>query len=95
MSDTIKQKAPAWFMAVAVNFGALGCLLLILSKNLAGLFLQLSLVAILVQNFHTFFMANALEVLGSSAFAVPLLLILIAICLVTLAAKARRMHWTT
>lgn len=145
MSDSMKQKAPGWFMAVAVlallwnlmgvfafitqvtmtpetlaqlpqnqqnlytsiptwvtvayaiavNFGVLGCLLLILKKSLAGMFLQLSLAAVLAQNFYSFFMANVLEVLGSTALVLPLLVILIAICLVVLAAKARRMHWTS
>ena len=144
MSDTMKQKAPGWFMAVAilallwnllgvfafiaqvtmspealatlpqeqqdlftsmptwatvafavaVNFGALGSLLLVLKKNLAGLFLQLSLAGILIQNVHGFFMTNALEVYGNKALVMPVIVILIAIYLVYLAAKAKRMGWT-
>lgn len=89
---------PTWVTvsyAIAVNFGFLGCLLLILKKNLAGMFLQLSLVAVLVQNFYSFFMANAFDVLGRTALVLPLLVILIAIGLVMLAAKAKRVHWTT
>jgi len=89
---------PTWVtvaFAVAVNFGALGCLLLILKKNLAGLFLQLSLVAVLVQFAYNFFMANTLEVYGMTAMVLPIFTILVSIYLVTLAAKAKRMHWTS
>lgn len=89
---------PTWVtvaFAVAVNFGALGCLLLVLKKNLAGLFLQLSLVAILVQWFYNFFIARMLDVYGNVAMVMPIVTILIAVYLVTLAAKAKRQHWTT
>lgn len=145
MSDTMKGKAPGWFMvvavlallwnlmgvfafiaqmtmspeamsvlpqeqqdlynsmptwatvafAVAVNFGALGSLLLVLKKNLAGLFLQLSLVGVVVQNIHSFFMTNAVEVLGTAALVMPIVVIIISILLVVLAAKAKRMRWTS
>jgi hypothetical protein len=144
MSDTMKQKAPGWFLvvavvallwnllgvfafiaqmtmspealaalpqdqqdlytsmptwatvafAVAVNFGALGSLLLVLKKNMAGLFLQLSLAAVIVQNFHSSFMTNALEVYGAQALIMPVSIIIVAIYLVFLAAKAKRMRWT-
>jgi len=87
---------PTWAtvaFAVAVNFGALGSLLLVLKKSLAGLFLQLSLAGILVQNFYGFFMTNALEVSGNIALVMPIVVILIAIYLVYLAAKAKRLGW--
>jgi len=88
---------PTWAtvaFAVAVNFGALGSLLLVLKKSLAGLFLQLSLAGILVQNFYGFFMTNALEASGNIALVMPIVVILIAIYLVYLAAKAKRLGWT-
>ena len=89
---------PTWAtvaFAVAVNFGALGSLLLVLKKNMAGMFLQLSLLAVLVQNFHSSFMTNALEVYGTQALIMPIVVIIIAIFLVVLAAKAKRMRWTS
>lgn len=87
---------PVWAtvaFAVAVNFGALGSLLLILKKSMAGLFLQLSLAGVVIQNIHSFFMTNAVEVLGAAALIMPILVILISIYLVVLAAKAKHRGW--
>ncbi|MDX2428270.1 MAG: hypothetical protein QNK22_06230 [Xanthomonadales bacterium] len=92
------ENTPAWAtaaFAVAVNFGALGCVLLLLKRNLAGLFLQLSLAGVLVQMFHSFFMSKSFEVFGPGGLVMPLMVIVIAIYLVVLAAKARTNHWTS
>jgi len=92
------ENAPAWAtaaFAVAVNGGVLGCMLLLLKRNLAGLFLQLSLAGVLVQNFHAFFMSNALEVYGTGGLVMPVLVLIIAIYLVVLAAKAKANHLTS
>ena len=92
------ENTPKWAtaaFAVAVNGGALGCLLLLLKRNLAGLFLQLSLAGVLVQMFHSFFMSNSFEVLGPGGTVMPVMVIVIAVYLVTLAAKARTNRWTS
>ncbi len=99
------ETTPAWAtaaFAVAVNFGALGCILLLLRRNLAGLFLQLSLAGVLVQMFHAFFMSNSFEVFGPGGMVMPVLVIVIAIYLVVLAAQGQgkpldelRNHWST
>ena len=91
------ESTPAWAtaaFAVAVNGGALGCLLLVLKKNLAGVFLQLSLAGVLVQMFHSFFMSNSFEVFGPGGMIMPVMVLVIAIYLVTLAAKAKTLRWT-
>lgn len=91
------ENTPAWAtaaFAVAVNFGALGCVLLLLRKNLAGLFLQLSLAGVLVQMFHSFFMSKSFEVFGPGGLVMPLLVLVIAIYLVLLAARAKTNGWT-
>ena len=70
----IMENTPQWAIAafaVAVNGGALGCLLLLLKRSLAGLFLQLSLAGVLVQMFHAFFMSQSLEVFGSGGLVMP------------------------
>jgi len=88
---------PTWAIAafaVAVHGGALGCLLLILKKNLAGLFLQLSLAGVLVQMYHSFFMSKNFDVFGPGAMVMPIMVLLIAIYLVTLAARAKARKWT-
>lgn len=92
------ENTPAWAtaaFAVAVNFGVLGCLLLLLKKNLAGLFLQLSLAGVLVQMYHAFFMTRSFEVFGPGGMVMPVMVIIIAIYLVTLAAKAKAHRWTS
>ena len=92
------ENTPAWAtaaFAVAVNFGALGCVLLLLRKNLAGLFLQLSLTGVLVQMFHSFFMSKSFEVFGPGGLVMPVMVIVIAIYLVVLAAKAKMRRWTS
>ena len=92
------EDTPAWAtaaFAVAVNFGALGCVLLLLRKNLAGLFLQLSLAGVLVQMFHSFFMSKSFEVFGPGGLVMPVMVIVIAIYLVVLAANANTKRWTS
>ena len=92
------ESTPAWAtaaFAVAVNCGALGCLLLVLKRNLAGLLLQLSLAGVLVQMFHAFFMSKSFEVFGPGGMIMPVMVIVIAIYLVVLAAKAKTLRWTS
>lgn len=92
------ENTPAWAtaaFAVAVNGGALGCVLLLLKRNLAGIFLQLSLAGVLVQMFHSFFMSNAFEVIGPGGLIMPVMVLAVAIYLVTLAAKAKVHRWTS
>ena len=92
------ENTPEWAtaaFAIAVNGGVLGCLLLLLKRNLAGLFLQLSLAGVLVQMFHSFFMSKSFEVFGPGGMVMPIMVMLIAIYLVTLAAKAKNNHWTS
>lgn len=92
------ENTPAWAtaaFAIAVNCGTLGCLLLLLRRNLAGLFLQLSLAAVLVQMYHAIFIGHAIDVFNPGNLAMPVMVIVIAIYLVTLAAKARMNRWTS
>jgi len=91
------ETTPAWAtaaFAVAVNGGALGCLLLLLKRSLAGFFLQLSLAGVLVQMFHAFFMSQSYEVYGPGGMAMPVMVILVAVYLVILAATAKSNGWT-
>lgn len=91
------ENTPVWAtaaFAIAVNGGALGCLLLLLKKNLAGILLRLSLAAVLVQMFHSFFMSKSYEVLGPGSIIMPIMVIIIAIYLVMLANQARTNRWT-
>jgi len=93
----VLENTPAWAtaaFAVAVHGGVLGCLLLLLKKNLAGLLLQLSLAGVALQMFHAYFISNSFEVFGPGAI-MPIMVIVIAVYLVSLAAKAKANRWTT
>jgi hypothetical protein len=88
---------PVWAtaaFAIAVNGGALGCLLLLLKRNLAGLFLQVSLAGVLVHEFFTFFISEFSEVFSPGNLVMPVMVLVIAVYLVILAAKAKANHWT-
>ena len=90
------QDVPSWAIAafaIAVHAGALGCLLLVLRKSLAVAVLWLSLIGALVQMYHSFFVANALEVLGPGGLVMPVLVIVVAIYLVVLARSAKGRGW--
>ena len=90
------ENVPAWVtsaFAIAVNAGALGCLLLLLRKAVALPVLILSLAAVLVQMFHAFFMTNSIEVLGAGAAIGPTFVIVIGIYLVWFANDAKQKGW--
>jgi len=91
------ESTPDWAtaaFAIAVNGGVLGCLLLLLKRKLAGLFLQLSLAGVLVQMYHAFFVSNSIDVFGPGGAVMPVMVIVIAVYLVMLAAKAKANRWT-
>jgi hypothetical protein len=91
------ESTPEWAtaaFAIAVNGGVLGCLLLLLKRKLAGLFLKLSLAGVLVQMYHSFFMSNPMDVVGPAGMVMPVMVIVIAVYLVMLAEKAKANHWT-
>ena len=90
------ESTPSWAtsaFAIAVNAGAIGCLLLVLRKALALPVLLLSLAGVLVQMFHNFFLSDAVEVMGAAAVVGPIFVIVIGIYLVWFAHDAKRKGW--
>lgn len=88
---------PAWATgayAIAVFGGLLGCILLLMRRNLAVPVLGLSLAGVLVQNLHNFMMANTLDVMGPSALILPSVVLLFAILLLFAAVKAKSQGWS-
>ncbi|MCW8878504.1 MAG: hypothetical protein OQJ89_00300 [Kangiellaceae bacterium] len=76
---------PAWMdytYAAAVFGGALGCVALLLRNAFALPLFVISLVGVLIQHYHTFFMSNAFEVYGNQAVVMPLVVITVAVGLV-------------
>lgn len=91
------EMTPAWVtaaFAIAVWGGLLGCLALLLRKKWAKTILTLSLIGILVQMSHSFFMTNAIEVYGQvQGIVTPLIVIIIGIALVKFAGIAEKRNW--
>jgi len=90
------ENVPAWATAayaIAVNAGALGCVLLLLRKALALPVLVVSLVGVLVQFGHAWFMSPALEVMGASTVVFPLVIMGIGVYLIWVANDAKSKGW--
>lgn len=89
---------PTWALAafaVGVFGGALGSLLLVLKKNLAGPVLWISLIGVVIQMSYGVVIAKSYEVLGPTSVVMPLLVVVVAVYLVMLAAKAKSNGWTS
>ncbi|QBA64203.1 hypothetical protein [Muriicola soli] len=93
----LMENTPAWVtaaFAIAVWFGAAGCIGLLLRKKWAKSVLGFSLIGVLVQTGYGFFMTNATEVYGKTeAVIIPLMVITIAILLVFFARLSERKTW--
>jgi ABC-type transport system involved in cytochrome c biogenesis permease subunit len=90
------ENAPVWAIsafAIAVNGGALGCLLLLLRQTWAFPVLVASLVGVLVQMYHSFFIANSIEVYGPGRMIMPAMILVIAIFLVWYSKGAKEKGW--
>ena len=90
------SNTPLWsFIAfgVAVIGGFIGCGALLFRKKIANIFLQLSLIGIVIQMYHNFILANGLEVYGADKIAIPVMVIIFAIFLIWLANYATKKQW--
>jgi hypothetical protein len=93
----LMESTPAWVtaaFAIAVWFGAAGCIGLLLRKKWAKSALGMSLIGVLVQTGYGFFMTNATEVYGQTeAVIIPMMVIGIGIFLVFFARLSERKLW--
>jgi len=92
----IYLSTPLWAttaFACAVVGGLLGSFALLMKKPLAQPLLILSLLAVIIQMFHSFVISNALEVFGPDRVIMPVMVIIIAITLVYLSKKAKTNGW--
>ena len=90
------ENAPVWAtsaFAIAVNGGALGCLLLLLRQTWAFPVLIASLAGVVVQMSHSFLIANSIEVYGPGGLIMPAMIIVISVFLVWYAKGARGKGW--
>ena len=87
---------PAWVdiaFAIAVIFGLLGSIALLMKKALAVQIFVISMAGILVQNYYSLFMRNAVEVMGPAAIAVPATVFTISVLLIWLSISAKGKGW--
>ncbi len=79
--------------AIAVTSGVLGCLLMLFRKAWAVPVFTLSLLGVIVQDFHAFVLANAYEIIGPVWSTVSLAILVIAALLVWYSRQARARGW--
>ena len=87
---------PLWAtiaFTVAVFAGALGSVALIMRKRICYPLFIASLVGVLVQMFHSFFISNSYEVYGPGGTIMPIMVIVIALLLVGFSAKGKQYNW--
>lgn len=90
------ENVPAWAtsaFAIAVNAGALGCILLLLRRAWAVPVLIVSLAGVLVQMYHSLFIARSIDVYGLGGLSMPVLVVVIAVFLVWYARQAHSRNW--
>ena len=87
---------PMWTkiaFALAVFGGFLGCVALLFRKKWSVLLFQISLIGVLVQMFHSLFIAKATDVFGPGAVFLPILVIVVAFALVWFSRLAVKKGW--
>ena len=87
---------PAWSVAataIAVWFGSLGCVGLIMRKAWAMPLLLLSLLGVIAQDLSLFMLGNAAEAFAPAALALQGVVLVISIALVLLARRAASAGW--
>jgi hypothetical protein len=90
------MNVPVWAtaaFAIAVNGGAVGCLLLILRRAWAFPVLVASLLGVIVQMYHSLFVANSIDVYGPGGMIMPIMVLGISAFLVWYAMHARNKGW--
>lgn len=99
MSDaerSLMEASPMWvtgLFAIGVFAGALGTLGLLLRKSWARPLLILSLIAVILQFGGWLLVTDAVAVIGPSVFAMPAVIVVVAILLAWLASVGARRGW--
>ena len=90
------RNMPLWVNIVfagEVFGGALGCVGLLLRKKWALPLFVVSILGVLSQTFHVYFLSDAISTMGTPAVVMPLLAILIGIGMIVLAISAIPKGW--
>jgi len=87
---------PVWASAAfgaAVIFGVLGSILLLMKKAVSFECYLISLIAVVIQDYHWFVMENVIPVLGMSSLIMPSLILIIGSALLVFSSKAKKNGW--
>ena len=94
----IVNNLPTWLTAVfaiAVFSGVLGCIFLLLRKNIANFLFKLSLLAVIIQTIYNLFMNEGKEFYGSFEYSMLLMIPVFALFLVWYTKKATTKGWVS
>jgi hypothetical protein len=90
------QNSPVWVTAayaIAVNAGALGCVLLLVRQSWAYLVLVVSFAGIVIQNLYGYFMGGAVDVYGAAGVGLSVTVLAIGAFLIWYAKGATEKGW--
>ena len=90
------QNSPVWVTAayaIAVNAGALGCVLLLVRQSWAFLVLVVSFAGIVIQNLYGYFMGGAVDVYGAAGVGLSVAVLAIGAFLIWYAKDATDKGW--
>ena len=90
------ENQPSWVtsaFAIAVNACAMGCVLLLLRKSWAIPVFILSLLGVLLQFGHNYFIADGFAIFGRTSLAVPLSITIIGAGLIKYSMDAKARGW--
>ena len=90
------RNMPLWVnivFAAEVFGGVLGCVGLLLRKKWALPLFVVSILGVLSQTFHVYFLSDAISTMGAPAVVMPLLAILIGMGVIVLAKSATSKRW--
>ena len=94
----IVNNLPSWLTAVfaiAVFSGVLGCLFLLLRKNIANMLFKLSLLAVIIQTIFNLFINEGKEFYGSFEYSMLILIPVFALFLVWYTKSASKKGWVS
>lgn len=96
IQQDFRANFPLWtkiIYGLAVGLGTLGTYGLIRRKSWSKAVLVISLLSVIIQMYHSMFIAGAIETFGSSIAILPTIVVLLSLCLVWIAQLYGRKGW--
>ena len=96
VQQDFRANFPLWTKVIyglAVGLGTVGTFGLIRRKSWSKGVLVISLLCVIIQMYHSMFIAGAIEIFGSSIAILPTIVVLLSLCLVWIAQLYGRKGW--